>query len=95
MRATSLVDRITSGEEIPRSKVKVVSHRWLQVDHIELCSITHETCLSELPVNDAKCGFNSPRSFLFLPHIPTLRYCDAFVNKFTAAEFQICIVYAS
>ncbi|GBP64186.1 hypothetical protein EVAR_35575_1 [Eumeta japonica] len=45
-------------------------------------------CRSELPANDVMRKFNTPRPFLLLPHVPTLRHCDALGTTFTAAEFQ-------
>ncbi|GBP72316.1 hypothetical protein EVAR_90412_1 [Eumeta japonica] len=44
-------------------------------------------CRSELPADNAMRRFNAPQPFL-LPRVPILRFCDAFVTNFTAAEFR-------
>ncbi|GBP97755.1 hypothetical protein EVAR_91980_1 [Eumeta japonica] len=45
-------------------------------------------CRSELPADNAMRRFNAPQPFLLLPRVPILRFCDAFVTNFTAAEFR-------
>ncbi|GBP63677.1 hypothetical protein EVAR_82037_1 [Eumeta japonica] len=43
---------------------------------------------SELSANDAMRRFNAPRPYPLLRRVPISLHCDAFVTKFTAAEFH-------
>ncbi|GBP10765.1 hypothetical protein EVAR_6317_1 [Eumeta japonica] len=52
-------------------------------------------CRSELPATDAMRRYNAPQPFLLLPRVSILRHCNAFVTKFTAADFRAiyCMPY--
>ncbi|GBP73745.1 hypothetical protein EVAR_46885_1 [Eumeta japonica] len=52
-------------------------------------------CRSELPANEPMRGLNAPRAFVFLPRVPILRHCDAFVTNFTAEEFRAMYLYSN
>ncbi|GBP89131.1 Histone-lysine N-methyltransferase SETMAR [Eumeta japonica] len=45
-------------------------------------------CRSELLANDALRRSNAPGLYPFLPRVPILCHCNAFVTNFTAAEFR-------
>ncbi|GBP12639.1 hypothetical protein EVAR_71962_1 [Eumeta japonica] len=52
-------------------------------------------CRSKFPANGEMRRFIVPQSYLLLPRVPILRYCDAFVTNFTAAENSCVIAYVT
>ncbi|GBP63637.1 hypothetical protein EVAR_47975_1, partial [Eumeta japonica] len=62
-----------------------VLQNWLTQIHIVQRTKLYR---SELPANDVLRKYNAPQTFLLLLRVPNLRYCDAFLTNFTAAEFR-------